>query len=139
MAEGGYGCGSLIGILFLLWLIFKLIIWTTKLLLITVTASLGLIVIALIPAVIIFIFIKTFQALKMNQFELKRAIILPSLTVLTGVSIGLGVQFGLSNSWVILTLMTSGISLASLLLYPPLNRRHLIKKYRESEQHLIEP
>ncbi|HEY9701129.1 MAG TPA: hypothetical protein V6C58_01710, partial [Allocoleopsis sp.] len=70
-----------------------------------------------------------------NNFELTRAIVLPSLTLLTGGTIGF-IALGFTHLWVVITLVSSSIPLISLLIYPPIKRYQLIKKYQEGEKHL---
>ncbi len=139
MSESGGGCLGLFAILMVIYLVIRIIIWLFKIFSITVILLLGIGLMAIIPIAIGLIFFKTFMAMKNNDFEKTRAIILPSLTVLTGASIGFSALFGLSNPWVVAALVGSSVPLVSLLLYPPINRRRLIRKYREGEQDLIEP
>ncbi|MGK7886036.1 MAG: hypothetical protein AB4057_15615 [Crocosphaera sp.] len=139
MGETGGGCAILVGIVMLIYVVIWIVIWVFKIFFITLISLSGILVMAIIPAVIAFVIFKTFMAMKNNDFEQTRAIILPSLTVLTGASIGFSALFGLSNPWVVASLVGSSVPLVGLLLYPPINRRRLIRKYREGEQDLIEP
>lgn len=138
MNETGAGCG-LVGFIALLYVVVQIIIFVFRIAAITLISLLGLVLIAIIPFAIAFVFFKTFVAMRNNDFELTRAIILPSLTVLTGASIGFSTLLGLSNPWIIAALVGSSVPLVSFLLYPPINRRRLIRKYREGEQDLIKP
>ncbi|MDB9372029.1 hypothetical protein [Nodularia sphaerocarpa] len=56
-----------------------------------------------------------------------------------GIRCGIGFMVGLQNPYILLALSGTGLPLASMLLYPPLQRRKLIAKYRKSEEHLIKP
>ncbi|MGQ4647254.1 protein kinase domain-containing protein [Lyngbya aestuarii] len=61
------------------------------------------------------------------------------LAIANGISLGIGWEVGLRNPWVIFSLLGTGLPLVTLVLYTPINRRQLIAKYRQSEQHLIKP
>ncbi|MDB9497851.1 serine/threonine protein kinase, partial [Nodularia spumigena CS-336/02] len=56
-----------------------------------------------------------------------------------GISGGIGCIVGLLNPYILLALSGTGLPLATMLLYPPLQRRRLIAKYRKSEERLIKP
>lgn len=65
--------------------------------------------------------------------------LLLTLTVGLGTSLGIGCIVGLLNPFILLALAGTGLPLATMLLYPPLQRRRFIAKYRQSEQRLIKP
>jgi len=132
-----YGCGYF-GVFFLIYLalVLPIAIWMLKILLVILVYCLGILAILIIPTLIIYIILKTIQAFRNNGFEDKRTIIIPSLTLFTGGSIGF-LALGGTNILAIIALVSSSISLFGLLVYFPLNRRRLIKKYQENEQNLI--
>ena len=140
--KAGCGCLFLMAVLsplisliikFLLEILVSLVIWVAKILSITLLSLGGIALVLLLVTLMIWVFVQTFQAMRAKDFDLVRAIILPLLTGSTGVCLGLSIQLGLSNFWVIAALGASSISLITLLLYPPLNRRRLIRKYRQRE------
>jgi hypothetical protein len=137
--SGDEALGYLIAIAFLIWLVVKIAIWSLKIILIALTIAGGLAIVALIPGSIIWLFIKIFKQMRKQEFERIRAILLPSLTILMGISLGFGIQMGFSNIWAIAGIVTSSLPLASILIYPSVNRRRLIRQYRDRERHLIEP
>jgi hypothetical protein len=55
-----------------------------------------------------------------------------------GISVGMGIIIGF-NSFILLALTGTGLPTLFMLLYPPLKRRKLIAKYRQSEESLIKP
>ncbi|MFN5240308.1 MAG: protein kinase domain-containing protein [Aphanizomenon sp.] len=55
-----------------------------------------------------------------------------------GISVGTGIIIGF-NSFILLALTGTGLTTLFMLLYPPLQRRKLIAKYRQSEESLIKP
>ena len=61
------------------------------------------------------------------------------LTAGLGISLGVWSQLGALNLYVLATLLGTGLPLAGMILYGALQRRQLIAKYRQSEQHLIKP
>ncbi|MFH7028394.1 MAG: serine/threonine protein kinase [Heteroscytonema crispum UTEX LB 1556] len=67
------------------------------------------------------------------------AILILLLTAGLGITTGIGLKVGLLHQLVISVMALTGVPLASMLIYLPLNRRRLIGKYRDSEQHLIKP
>ena len=56
-----------------------------------------------------------------------------------GISIGLGTKLGWANPWVLGSIAATTIPLAGIFLYPPLERKYRIDRYRQSESHLISP
>ncbi|NJM88930.1 MAG: hypothetical protein HC847_18995 [Hydrococcus sp. RU_2_2] len=137
--NGNEALGYLIVVFFLIWLVVKIAIWSIKIILIVLAIAIGLAIIALIPGLIIWLFIQVFKQMRQQEFERVRAILLPILTILMGISIGFCIQLGFSNIWAIAGIFSSSLPLVSILLYPPINRRRLIRQYRDKEQHLIEP
>jgi serine/threonine protein kinase len=61
------------------------------------------------------------------------------LTSGLGISIGIGLIFGFLNFYILLALSATGLPLARMLVYAPIERRKLIAEYRQSEAHLIKP
>jgi hypothetical protein len=55
-----------------------------------------------------------------------------------GISVGAGIIIGF-NTFILLALTGTGLTTLFMLLYPPLKRRKLIAKYRQSEKSLIKP
>ncbi|MBD2452666.1 protein kinase [Nostoc sp. FACHB-87] len=78
------------------------------------------------------------QSNKDKKFYWSRAI-LYLLTAVLGTSFGIIVIIGFVTPYSPIALTGIGLPLISLLLYPPLKRRRLITKYRQSEESLIEP
>jgi serine/threonine protein kinase len=60
-------------------------------------------------------------------------------TIGLGASLGVWVHLRALNLLALAAVMGTGLSLAGMILYPHLERRRLIAKYRKSEQHLIKP
>ncbi|EDZ97208.1 serine/threonine protein kinase [Limnospira maxima CS-328] len=60
-------------------------------------------------------------------------------TVGLGISSGIGFVVGMLNPYILFALSATGLPLASILLYQPIQHRWLIAKYRKSEKHLIKP
>ncbi|MFO0055107.1 MAG: serine/threonine protein kinase [Dolichospermum sp.] len=56
-----------------------------------------------------------------------------------GIIYGIISIFGFLNPYILLALTGTGLPLSVMLLYPPLKRRKLIAKYRQSEKSLIKP
>ncbi len=129
--EGGGAIVLLVMVLFILY-------WAIKIGLIILVLLLGLIMLSIIPVFLGWLFYQTFQALIQNKTPKRKAIILPSLTVLTGLGIGCLI-LGFTSPLMICGLVAVSIPLATLLIYPSIHRRKLIKKYQEREKHLIAP
>ena len=55
-----------------------------------------------------------------------------------GISVGTGIIIGF-NTFILLALNGTSLPALFMLLYPPLKRRKLIAKYRQSEESLIKP
>ncbi len=56
-----------------------------------------------------------------------------------GISLGLGTKLGWSNVWVLGSIAATTTPLLGIFLYPPLERRYRLDRYRQSEHHLISP
>lgn len=56
-----------------------------------------------------------------------------------GISSGIAVAVGMLHPYILLALLATGLPFATMLLYPPIQRRRLIAQYRRSEEHLIAP
>lgn len=79
-------------------------------------------------------FIARLTPLVKNSFTTK----LTLFTLGLGISVGTGIIIGF-NSFILLALTGTGLTTLFMLLYPPLKRRKLIAKYRQSEKSLIKP
>jgi len=137
--ESGDGCGGcLIFILspFIVPLLFYIVLWTIKIALIIVLGCLAILTILIIPSLILYVILRTIQAFRKNGFEFRISMIVPSLTLFAGGSIGF-ISLGGVNILAIIAFASSSITLVSLLVYLPLKHRRLIKKYQENEQNLI--
>ncbi|QYX31787.1 serine/threonine protein kinase [Sphaerospermopsis torques-reginae] len=66
-------------------------------------------------------------------------IVLMLLLLGFGITVGTGIIIGFLNPFILLALTGTGLPALSMLLYPPLKRRKLIAKYRQSEESLIKP
>ncbi|NJK50330.1 hypothetical protein HC931_21365 [Candidatus Gracilibacteria bacterium] len=93
--NGNEALGYLIVVFFLIWLVVKIAIWSIKIILIVLAIAIGLAIIALIPGLIIWLFIQVFKQMRQQEFERVRAILLPILTILMGISIGFCIQLDL--------------------------------------------
>ena len=91
-------------------------------------------------AVFMAVSLAVFMAEKMIQ-EAKNSftsiLILPVLGF--GFSVGTGIIIGFLNPFILLALTGTGLTTLFILVYPPLKRRKLIAKYRQSEESLIKP
>ncbi|QOV23666.1 protein kinase domain-containing protein [Anabaenopsis elenkinii] len=56
-----------------------------------------------------------------------------------GISSGIALALGTLHPYILLALLATGLPFATMLLYPPIQRRKLIAQYRRSEEHLIKP
>jgi hypothetical protein len=56
-----------------------------------------------------------------------------------GISFGLGTKLGWGNLWVVGAIVATTAPLVGIFLYPPLERKFRIDRYRQSERHLISP
>jgi hypothetical protein len=77
--------------------------------------------------------------IKKKGFSQKATITLLILTIGLGSSLGVWLKLGALNLPALAAILGTGLPLAGMLLYPPLQRSRLIAKYRQSEQHLIKP
>jgi serine/threonine protein kinase len=65
--------------------------------------------------------------------------LLTLLVLGSGISVGTGIMIGFLNPFILLSLTGTSLPALFMLLYPPLKRRKLIAKYRQSEESLIKP
>jgi serine/threonine protein kinase len=73
-----------------------------------------------------------------NEAQNSFPTILVLLILGLGISVGTGIIIGF-NTFILLALTGTSLPALSMLLYPPLKRRKLIAKYRQSEESLIKP
>ncbi|MDF5725358.1 MAG: hypothetical protein PUP91_33895, partial [Rhizonema sp. PD37] len=99
----------------------------------------GIIISTVVPTLIIMIFIKTWKKLKAQEFNILFSLLLIISTAIFGISIGLFWLPTVKNSLALISLFVSSSLFMTIVLYPFINRRQLIAKYRISEQHLIKP
>ena len=71
-----------------------------------------------------------------NQFL---SLVVTLLCLGLGISLGLGTKLGWSNLWVLGAIASTTTPLLGIFLYPPLERRYRLDRYRQSEHHLISP
>jgi hypothetical protein len=77
--------------------------------------------------------------IKKKGFSKVANVALLILTIGLGSSLGVGLKLGTLGFPAIAAVLGTSLPLAAMFLYPPLQRRQLIAKYRQSEQHLIKP
>ena len=70
-------------------------------------------------------------------FSTSLAVGVSLLATALGMSLGIGLQIGLLNPFVMLAVLAVGLPLGTMLFYPPFERARLISNYRKFEQHLI--
>ena len=91
---------------------------------------------ATIPALMIWGIVETFRYMHRRGFDDFMAIALPMSTVAFGISLGSLLRpDGFVLLWSVVTVIT-GVPLAILLVYQPLQRSQQLKKYRKSQKHL---
>lgn len=61
------------------------------------------------------------------------------LSAALGISLGIALKLGVVNGMVLGAILGTGFPLATLILYPPLDRAKRIARYRKFEQNLIKP
>ncbi|MFH7031048.1 MAG: hypothetical protein ACHBN1_38315 [Heteroscytonema crispum UTEX LB 1556] len=141
--EGNFGFGGIIGgliaILFLLWLALKLFIWTGKIILIILVCITAIGILLVIPALIIMAMNQVFQGLQEEEYNILFSMFFLILTIACGTSIGFSFLTEGVNYLALTAVAITASPLATILIYPHANRRRLIAKYRDSEQHLIKP
>ena len=71
-----------------------------------------------------------------NQFI---SLLVTLLCLGLGISLGLGTKLGWSNLWVLGAIAATTAPLVGIFLYPPLERKYRLDRYRQSEHHLISP
>lgn len=140
MEEGLAGIGAwLIVICFGIWLVVQLVILAVKIALIVLAVAMGVLAVAAIPASIVWLFIQALKKMQQEEFDRRILNVLPILTALSGISIGFCLTPGFANPLALAAVFAISAPATSILVYQPLNRRRLIAKYREGEQHLIRP
>jgi serine/threonine protein kinase len=72
-------------------------------------------------------------------FSPRATVALLILTIGLGSSLGVWLTLGALNLPALAAVLGTGLPLAGMFLYPPLRRRQLVARYRQSEQHLINP
>jgi serine/threonine protein kinase len=77
------------------------------------------------------------RAVYLAKYSLTTVLIL--LVLGFGISVGTGIMIGFLNPFILLALTGTSLPALSMLVYPPLKRRKLIAKYRQSEESLIKP
>ncbi|MEC4985217.1 MAG: hypothetical protein SAJ37_16790 [Oscillatoria sp. PMC 1068.18] len=123
----------------LLWLLYNISNWLIKIVLIMGAIALGLLTLAVIPGGIVWSFRQVWQQMRREKSQRMLAIILPTVTVLAGISFGLFWQLGFSNFWIPVAILGNSLPLLIILVYRPIQRLILIRQYRESERDLISP
>ena len=137
--EGAAGLIGLGIVIFLISIVFAILVFIVKLAISLLILALGLLIVAVIPVAIGWIAYETYKAFIDNEFQTNRAIIFPTLTVITAASLSLTYYVPYSPPLLVFILFISGGSLVGTLAYPYIRRRQLIKKYQEEEKYLIEP
>lgn len=79
------------------------------------------------------------QNLEKEGFGKCFAVVLVLLTATFGGCLGIGLRVGFFHQWLMFAFVFTGSALTSVLVYPSINRRRRLAKYRQSEQHLIKP
>lgn len=79
------------------------------------------------------------ESCSQRGFSTSLAVGISLLTTALGISLGLWFKLGLLNPLLISTVLATGVPLAAMIFYPPLERKRLIANYRKLEQHLIKP
>jgi uncharacterized membrane protein YedE/YeeE len=130
---------SFIVLLFVIWIVIKILILAMKIALVVILCTTGIIISIVVPTLIIMFFIKTWKKLKAEEFNILFSLLLILSTVIFGISIGLFWLPTVKHSLSLISLFVSSSVLMTIVLYPFINRRRLIAKYRISEQHLIKP
>lgn len=97
---------------------------------------------AMVDAAVFMTMFITGKIIKINRQKGFNQIISLVVTLLClglGISFGLGTKLGWGNPWVLGSIAATTIPLAGIFLYPPLERKYRIDRYRQSESHLISP
>jgi hypothetical protein len=79
------------------------------------------------------------QSCLQRGFSRTLAIGVSLLSAALGISLGLGFKVGFVNQLVITGILGTTFPLATLMLYPPIERARRIANYRKLEGHLIKP
>ena len=130
---------SFVLLLFVSWVVLQIVILVSKITLIVIISATGIIISTVLPTLIIMIFVKTWKKLKAEEFNILFSLLLILFTAIFGISIGLFWLPTVKHSLALISLFISSSLLMTIVLYPFINRRRLIAKYRISEQHLIKP
>lgn len=93
----------------------------------------------LIGAYIVSIFKEIADGIEKEGFSKVATVPLLILIIGLGSSLGVWFKLGALNLPALAAVVGTSLPLAGMLLYPPLQRRQLIAKYRQSEQRLIKP
>jgi serine/threonine protein kinase len=131
----GVGLGVLLAAL----AIFGMATWSSTLAVLSFGAIAGAIL-GLIFGIWVDIAMTIFQHNFFSEMIRERSVAgLTLLTAALGISVGTGLSMGFLSGAVLLSLVGTGCPWAVMLLYPVIKRRWLITRYRQSEQHLIQP
>jgi serine/threonine protein kinase len=79
------------------------------------------------------------QSCLQRGFSKTLAVGVSLLSTALGISLGLGLKLGFVNQLVMSAIVATSLPLATLIIYPPLERVRRIKNYRKLEGHLIKP
>jgi serine/threonine protein kinase len=104
--------------------------------------ALSIAALAMVDAAVFMTMFITGKIIKINRQKGFNQIISLVVTLLClglGISFGLGTKLGWGNPWVLGSIAATTIPLAGIFLYPPLERKYRIDRYRQSESHLISP
>ncbi|KAB8314904.1 serine/threonine protein kinase [Tolypothrix campylonemoides VB511288] len=99
----------------------------------------GVVVLGMFGHVVLALLCGVVNMVKEDIENMSTAILLVLLTIGLGTSFGIGCIVGLLNPFILLALAGTGLPLATMLVFPPLQRRRFIAKYRQSEERLIKP
>ncbi|MGF1567964.1 MAG: hypothetical protein ACFCVD_07815 [Nodosilinea sp.] len=71
--------------------------------------------------------------MKSNGFDWGRAVLVPVLTILTGMGLGATLLYGPHG------LTMAGLPLVGLIVYPQIRYRRLVANYKRREKYLVQP
>jgi serine/threonine protein kinase len=102
------------------------------------TAGIGAVIGAMIGGMIVVVIVAVIAAMiePVIKFGGKK---LGLFTAGLGITSGIALALGTLHPYILLALLATGLPFATMLLYPPIQRRKLIAQYRRSEEHLIKP
>jgi serine/threonine protein kinase len=94
-----------------------------------------------IPLYFLIVFLKDYfyMTISLGEDLFPFSWLLTLLILGSGISVGTGIIIGFLNPFILLSLTGTSLPALFMLLYPPLKRRKLIAKYRQSEESLIKP